>query len=91
MVETEKDVCFPSYKVAKRCREFIKAHTVNQTSFKIRVLQLSTLEPSNDTEKSTMIGATIGVVFFPRSEYPLAKNYWQHSGEGISSRMGNTF
>ena len=56
-------MCFPSYKVAKRCREFIKAHTVNQTSFKIRVLQLSTLEPSNDTEKSTMIGATIGVVF----------------------------
>ena len=53
-------MCFPSYKVAKRCREFIKAHTVNQTSFKIRVLQLSTLEPSNDTEKSTMIGATIG-------------------------------
>lgn len=84
----ERCMCFPSYKVAKRCREFIKAHTVNQTSFKIRVLQLSTLEPSNDTEKSTMIGATIGVVFFPRSEYPLAKYYWQHSGEGISSRMG---
>ncbi|KAL6453803.1 STR2 Cystathionine gamma-synthase [Candida maltosa Xu316] len=76
------------YPLAKRCREFIKRHTTNTEKFTVRVLQLSTPEPTNEDEKSMKIGITIGVVFFPRSEYHLAKNYWQHSGEGISSRMG---
>lgn len=84
----ERCMVYPSYKVAKRCREFIKHHTVNPSKFNVRVLQLSTPYPSTEIEKSTMIGTTFGVIFFPRSEYHLAKNYWQHSGEGISSRMG---
>ncbi|KAI5955605.1 STR2 [Candida jiufengensis] len=82
----EKCLVFPSYKVAKRCREFIKNHSEEKVN--IRVLQLSTNDPVTDSEKSTKIGTTIGVVFFPQHSYPLAKNYWQHSGEGISSRMG---
>ncbi|EMG46724.1 hypothetical protein G210_3021 [Candida maltosa Xu316] len=86
--EGERCMVYPSYKVAKRCREFIKRHTTNTEKFTVRVLQLSTPEPTNEDEKSMKIGITIGVVFFPRSEYHLAKNYWQHSGEGISSRMG---
>ncbi|KAI5961258.1 STR2 [Candida pseudojiufengensis] len=82
----EKCLVFPSYKVAKRCREFIKNHSKEKVQ--LRVLQLSTNDPVTDTEKSTKIGTTIGVVFFPHNLFPLAKNYWQHSGEGISSRMG---
>ncbi|KAK6201674.1 cystathionine gamma-synthase [Scheffersomyces amazonensis] len=83
----ERCLIFPSYKVAKRCREFIQSHT-ELNNLKVRVLQLSTPPPSNEEEKSTIIQSTIGVVFFPISQFPLAKNYWQHSGEGISSRMG---
>ncbi|KAK6456150.1 cystathionine gamma-synthase [Scheffersomyces xylosifermentans] len=83
----ERCMIFPSYKVAKRCRKFIKEKTDIDNPV-IRVLQLSTPAPASEDEKSTVIESTIGVVFFPASEYPLAKNYWQHSGEGISSRMG---
>ncbi|RLV93096.1 hypothetical protein JA1_002720 [Spathaspora sp. JA1] len=83
----ERCMIFPSYKVAKRCREFIKSKTKNN-KVNIRVLQLCTPAPVSDEEKSTIIASNIGVVFFPACEYPLAKNYWQHSGEGISSRMG---
>lgn len=79
----EKCMVFPSYKVAKRCREFIK----NRSSSKVRVLQLSTPEPVNETEKSTKVGTSIGVVFFQEQDYALAKSYWQHSGEVLSSRM----
>ncbi|EGW34767.1 uncharacterized protein SPAPADRAFT_57835 [Spathaspora passalidarum NRRL Y-27907] len=82
----ERCMIFPSYKVAKRCREFIQSKA--KTNASRRVLQLSTPAPASEDDKSTVIAATIGVVFFPASEYPLAKNYWQHSGEGISSRMG---
>ncbi|ABN67744.2 cystathionine gamma-synthase [Scheffersomyces stipitis CBS 6054] len=82
----ERCMIFPSYKVAKRCRQFIKEKS--EKSLVVRVLQLSTPAPANEEERSTVIEATIGVVFFPADVFPLAKNYWQHSGEGISSRMG---
>ncbi|CAK9438836.1 uncharacterized protein LODBEIA_P30600 [Lodderomyces beijingensis] len=82
--EGEECLVFPSYKVAKRCREFIK----KRSGGKIRVLQLSTAEPVTEAEKSTKVGTSVGVTFFPKSDFPLAKSYWQHSGEGISSRMG---
>ncbi|KAI3404655.2 STR2 [Candida oxycetoniae] len=82
--EGEECLVFPSYKVAKRCREFLKSHFEG----KIRILQLSTPEPVSDSDKSIQVGATFGVVFFPKSLFPLAKSYWQHSGEVVSSRMG---
>ncbi|CAI5758778.1 unnamed protein product [Candida verbasci] len=82
----ERCLVFPSYKVAKRCREFIQKYSDNKSSI-IRVLKLCTPPPITETEKSTRIETSIGVVFFPSNDFPLAKNYWQHSGEGISSRM----
>lgn len=84
--EGERCMVFPTYNVAKRCREFIKAKSTKSPT--VRVLQLSTRAPKDEYEKSTVIETNIGVVFFPSSEFPLAKNYWQHLGEGISSRMG---
>lgn len=83
----EDCMIFPSYKAAKRCRSFIESKTTEE-NIKVRVLQLSTSPPSNDFEKSTVIESTFGIVFFPLDEFALAKAYWQHSGEGISSRMG---
>lgn len=84
--EGEACLVFPSYKVAKRCRQFIKDKS--EGNVHVRILQLSTSEPVNDYERLTKVGTNIGVVFFPKSFFPLAKNYWQHSGEVISSRMG---
>lgn len=82
----ERCMIFPSYNAAKRCREFIKAKSENPQLAR-RVLQLSTPPPATDFEKSSRIELTVGIVFFPANEFPLAKQYWQHSGEGISSRM----
>lgn len=81
--EGEKCLVLASYKSAKRCREFMKARTKNS----VRVLQLSTPPPDNDFEKSSVMESNFGVVFFPADDFPIAKQYWQHSGEGISSRM----
>ncbi|CAK7908745.1 cystathionine gamma-synthase [[Candida] anglica] len=85
--EGERCMIFPTYKVAKRCREFIR-EKCNKPNVLIRVLQLSTRAPADDNERSTVIETNIGVVLFPGELFPFAKNYWQHSGEGISSRMG---
>lgn len=86
--EGEKVFVFPSYKVAKRCREFVKSKTQLKVLPNIRVLQLSTPGPKTKEEEGYRKEVKIAVVFIPESELKLAKNYWQHSGEGISSRMG---
>lgn len=82
----ERAMVFPTYNVAKRCRDFIKLNAPKPTN--VRVLQLSTPAPATEEEKSRVVETSIGVVFFPSADFPLAKSYWQHSGEGISSRMG---
>lgn len=84
--ENEKSFIFPSYNVAKRCREFIKEKSPNSPN--VRILQLTTPPPKTKEEESYRKEAKIAVVFFPEPEYGIAKQYWQHSGEGISSRMG---
>lgn len=79
----EKCMVFPSYKVAKRCRAFMEAHGGHGG----RVLQLTSAGPKTEGEKSTVVETSIGVVFFDPQDAKLAKNYWQHSGECISSRQ----
>lgn len=85
--EGESAMLFPSRKAGNRCREFISsASGISVRS--IRLLQLSTRPPENDEEISSTIESTVCAVFFPSEVFPSAKCYWQHSGEGISSRMG---
>ena len=88
--EGEKCMIYPTYNVAKRCRAFMKAKT-QLPKLKVRILQLSTPPPKNAEEASYRVEADIAVVFFPASEFPLAKQYWQHAGEGISSREAEYF
>ena len=86
--EGEKCMIYPTYAVACRCRDFIKKYsTLPQVP--VRIVQLSTSEAAEDDR--TAIQARISVVFFPGSEYKVAKCYWQHTGEGISSRLGEYF
>lgn len=77
---------FASYNCAKRCREYIKANT-KSPSATVRVLQLSTRPPATEIEKQSVVESTVGIVFFPASEFTLAKQYWTFAGEGVTSRM----
>ncbi|QPG75555.1 hypothetical protein FOA43_002910 [Brettanomyces nanus] len=89
-LDDERCFIYPTYNVAKRCRNFIKARTT-LPQVNIRILQLSSPAPKTVEEASYRVESDIAVVFFPSSEYPLAKEYWQHSGEGISSRHAEYF
>ncbi|WPK26805.1 hypothetical protein PUMCH_004166 [Australozyma saopauloensis] len=82
----ERCMVFPLYKVAKRCREFIKEKSEDKTAAR-RVLKLTTPAPVSDADLSSIIECTIACVIFPLADFAIAKQYWQHSGEGISSRM----
>jgi cystathionine gamma-synthase len=92
--DNEKCFIFPTYNIAKRCRTFIKekaATMIPPIKPAVRILQLSSPAPVNSEEESYKIEANIAIVFFPSNLFSLVKQYWQHTGEGISSRLGEYF
>ncbi|XBW38811.1 hypothetical protein QEN19_004403 [Hanseniaspora menglaensis] len=89
---SENCLPFSSYNVAKRCREFIKIrkrvnNSAENQDYPIRILQLKSGKPMNDDEAKYKQQCTIACVFVHKSDYVYLKEYWQHTGEGISSRL----
>ncbi len=77
---------FPSRKVARRCIDFIKAKDPTVQASQLRVVEL-VVDPSNVmTDNLRKVGVSISAVLLPKESFPVAKQYWQHSGDGISSR-----
>lgn len=86
----EQCVCFPSYQVAKRCREWIRTQVRDSAAnVKIRILQLSTSKPVNADELAWRKECKIAVVFVRKIWYPILFQYWQMTGEIISKNVAD--
>ncbi|KAJ2374049.1 Cystathionine gamma-synthase, partial [Coemansia sp. RSA 2603] len=101
----ETAMIFPSLKCADRCVAFIYDQAPKQQSAELGyVLPRSgqvrivthVVEPIN--KKAAALDATNNVlqapvaiycVLFPEDLFPLAKQYWQHTGDGISARLAD--
>lgn len=80
---------FPTHKIADACRTFM----VNRSSedgppVPVRLVQfLISSEDASASTASTSAGIELHIVLFPADAFPLAKQFWQHAGLGISSRL----
>lgn len=83
--EHERCLCFPSYGVAKRCREFIQERA--EVTPKVRILQLATSKPHSTEEMKWKCEFKIAVVFVSETLFPLVRKYWRLSGEIVSPRL----
>lgn len=81
--EGERAMVFSTYAAARRCRDFIRRRHPDAT---VRVLQLSCPKPAADS-----LDVHIAVALFPADLFSVAKQYWQHTGEGVSSRHAQYF
>ncbi|RDW67926.1 putative o-succinylhomoserine (thiol)-lyase [Coleophoma cylindrospora] len=82
----QQAMLFPSTKCARRCAKFIISRDSSIDAAAISVLDL-VLDTAVDTpEILRKISPTISAVLFPGELFPYAKQYWQHSGDGVSSR-----
>ena len=87
---TEKAFLFPSHPVATRCAEFLQEQVPSLVLGKS--LRLVDLYPSSgpangEVESEAMhVKPIISAVMIPRDHARIAKIFWQHSGDGISSR-----
>ncbi|KAH8169053.1 cys/Met metabolism PLP-dependent enzyme domain-containing protein [Sarocladium implicatum] len=77
---------FPIPAAARRCVAFIKERTTPEVAAQITTLDLS-LDTSKDGASALAhLKPTISAVLYPEEAQPLAKQYWQHTGDGTSSR-----
>ncbi|KAL0088002.1 pyridoxal phosphate-dependent transferase [Phycomyces blakesleeanus] len=83
---TEAGMLFPSRKVAERCRNFMKRTYLpaQQTSGLIRIAEF---EIASVDETSELQRVPMYIVLFPKDAFPVAKQFWQHAGDNVSSRM----
>lgn len=80
----ERVMLFPSRRSARRCQAFFYEKRPDITASSVRLLHL---EP--DFSKGKVIGyvlSNLSCCFFPAADFSTAKQVWQHTGLGISSR-----
>ncbi|KAK2628922.1 hypothetical protein QTJ16_002025 [Diplocarpon rosae] len=82
----QQGMLFPSGRTARRCVDFMHSRdpaiAVDQISVVDFVLDLS----RTDSEILRKVSPCISAVLFPKDLFSIAKQYWQHTGEGVSSR-----
>lgn len=87
---TEHAFLFPSHAVAERCVAFFTEQLpslVFGKDLRILDLYLSFEVPNRTNESSNHDRAPfLSAVIFPRTHITVGKTFWQHSGDGISSR-----
>lgn len=82
--EGERVILFPSRHTARRCQDFFRDKKPDVTD-----VRLVHLEP--DFSKGKLMGyvsSNLSCCFYPEKEAATAKQVWQHTGTGVSSRRG---
>ncbi|KAJ7459751.1 pyridoxal phosphate-dependent transferase [Mycena latifolia] len=93
----ESCMLFPSQKIADQCRSFIQDRSL-QTGKPVtaRLIHFSICPEdklkqgpcvNEDTAPLSSAPACLHIVLFPEEAFPIAKQFWQHTGMGISSRL----
>jgi len=77
---------FPTRKIATRCVSFIKSHAPVEVAAGVEAvhLVLDTTEPA--ARALEQLNPSISAVIVSPEAFPFAKQYWQHTGDGVSSR-----
>ncbi|KAI1204167.1 PLP-dependent transferase [Annulohypoxylon truncatum] len=84
--EEQQAILFPTRKTANRCIDFVRDKAPQSALANLGVLHL-VLDPAKKPPES-LLSATpsISAVLCSAETFPFVKQYWQHSGDGVSSR-----
>ena len=77
---------FPTIAVANRCEKFFHDRVDDLAPESVRVLVLAPVINKSKSRGAETISSGLACVFFPKEYFSTAKQVWQHSGDGISSR-----
>jgi cystathionine gamma-synthase len=77
---------FPSSRTARSCASFMQSRDSSVTAEEVQIADLVLDKQRADSDMLKKVSPSISAVIFPAALFPLAKQYWQHSGDGVSSR-----
>jgi cystathionine gamma-synthase len=90
----EQCMLFPTQKVAEHCQSFLQARSVHARLIHLlicpedkgnnRIIDLNT---RSTLDCASTTSANLHIALFPADAAGVAKEFWQHSGMGISSRL----
>ncbi|PYH75977.1 PLP-dependent transferase [Aspergillus uvarum CBS 121591] len=84
--DSDTAMLFPSTATAELCRSFMKSRLPVEHHGRIRITSFS---PSHETDAGfPTTTLMLSSVIYPKEFAPIAKQVWQHTGNGISSRRG---
>ncbi|KAI9228572.1 MAG: pyridoxal phosphate-dependent transferase [Piptocephalis tieghemiana] len=85
----ETCLLLPSRSVARRCQAFLDASSGPVPSRIVEWRVNPAIGPLDPEEEESLRPLTLFILLFPLAEWSIAKAYWQHTGEGISSRQAH--
>lgn len=91
-VGSEQCMLFPTRKIAEECRDFIKCRSlqIGREPVQSRLVHLFICpETTNQQPPTGNNTADLHIVLFPGYAFSIAKEFWQHTGLGISSRLAD--
>ena len=77
----EKVMLFPSKRTSRICQSFLYNTRPQLARSSVRLFHL---EPKG--RAAGYVSSNLSCCFYPTVEYPVAKQVWQHTGQGVSSR-----
>lgn len=87
--EKEHATLFPSSKTAEICRSFILARIPASEHNKVRIVVYALSQKAKSAAAAVPdVNLRLFCVIYPKEHASIAKQVWQHTGDGISSRRG---
>jgi Cystathionine beta-lyases/cystathionine gamma-synthases len=85
-VEVDAATLFPTKKAALVCHSFMASRVSPEDVNKVRVVNFVPSRAADVSSLEPSVTSTLSCVIYPKQYVPVAKQVWQHSGNGISSR-----
>ncbi|KAI1496030.1 pyridoxal phosphate-dependent transferase [Biscogniauxia marginata] len=82
----QQAMLFPTRRTAERCLDFIREKAPQSVLADLSLLHLVLNSGKNTPDTLHSLSPAISAVLFSNDAFPFAKQYWQHSGDGVSSR-----
>ncbi|KAK1457919.1 cystathionine gamma-synthase [Colletotrichum cuscutae] len=82
----QKAMLFPTPRIARRCLAFVKKHADASISAGATVIDFGLDMTKDISPLLRSLSPTVSAVVYAPEVFPFAKQYWQHTGDGISSR-----
>ncbi|OLN87634.1 Cystathionine gamma-synthase [Colletotrichum chlorophyti] len=82
----QKAMLFPTARSARRCLAFIEKNADPSVTSDAAVIDFGLHPSTDDLSLLRSLSPTVSAVVYSPEVFPVAKQYWQHTGDGVSSR-----